>query len=162
LNDRVPAALALVPASSRPIVRHQAGERHVDALRAAYAAAGVEAECVAFITDMAQSYAGADLVLCRSGGLTVAELAAAGVAALLVPLPGAIADEQTHNARFLVAAGGAVLIAQADLSPERLASFLGSCSREQLLGIAIAARQLGRGDAAERVAEACVSEARRP
>ena len=162
LNERVPAALALLPASSRPIATHQAGERHVDALRATYAAAGVEAECVAFITDMAKSYARADLVLCRSGGLTVAELAAAGVAAVLVPLPGAIADEQTHNARFLVEAGGAVLVRQAELSPRRLADFLHGCSRERLLEMAVAARRVGRADAAERVAEACVMEARRP
>ncbi len=162
LNERVPAALALLPASSRPIVTHQAGERHLDALRATYAAVGVEAECVPFITDIAKSYARTDLVLCRSGGLTVAELAAAGVAAVLVPLPGAIADEQTHNARFLVDAGGAVLMPQAELSPERLADFLGGCSRERLLEMAVAARRLGRADAAERVAEACVMEARRP
>ena len=162
MNERVPAALALLPASSRPIVTHQAGERHLDALRATYAACGVEAECVPFITDMAKSYARTDLVLCRSGGLTVAELAAAGVAAVLVPLPGAIADEQTHNARFLVDAGGAVLMPQAELSPERLADFLGACSRERLLEMAVAARRLGRADAAERVAEACVMEARRP
>ena len=110
---------------------------------------------------MAESYAGTDLVLCRSGGLTVAELAAAGVAALLVPLPGAIADEQTHNARFLVDAGAAVFIAQAELSPERLAAFLGGCSRERLLEMATAARRLGRADAAERVAQACVAEAGR-
>jgi UDP-N-acetylglucosamine--N-acetylmuramyl-(pentapeptide) pyrophosphoryl-undecaprenol N-acetylglucosamine transferase len=161
LNERVPAALALLPASSRPIVTHQAGEKHVDTLRAAYDGVGVEAECVAFITDMAKSYARADLVLCRSGGLTVAEVAAAGVAAVLVPLPGAIADEQTHNARFLVDAGGAVLVPQAELSPERLAALLGGCSRERLLEMAIAARRLGRTDAAERVAQACVTEARR-
>ncbi len=161
LNERVPAALALLPASSRPIVTHQAGERHLHALRATYAAGGVEAECVPFITDMAESYARTDLVLCRSGGLTVAELAAVGVAAVLVPLPGAIADEQTRNARFLVDAGAAVLVPQAELSPERLAAFLGGWSRERLLEMAIAARRLGRTDAAERVAQACVTEARR-
>jgi len=90
----------------------------------------------------------------------VAELAAVGVAAVLVPLPGAIADEQTRNARFLVDAGAAVLVPQAELSPERLAAFLG-WSRERLLEMAIAARRLGRTDAAERVAQACVTEARR-
>jgi UDP-N-acetylglucosamine--N-acetylmuramyl-(pentapeptide) pyrophosphoryl-undecaprenol N-acetylglucosamine transferase len=161
LNERIPAALALVPRSSRPVVTHQAGEGHLDALRDAYAAADVAAECVAFITNIAESYAGADLVICRSGGLTVAELTAVGVAALLVPLPGAIADEQTHNARFLVAAGGAVLMPQAKLTPERLATFLIGCSRERLLEMAVAARRAGRPDAAERVAEACVSEAAR-
>src|SRR5262249_14216878 len=88
LNECVPLALALLP--ERPLVTHQAGQKHIDALRAAYAAAGVNAECVPFLNDMARRYASADLVIGRSGGLTVAELAAAGVAALLVPLPGAI------------------------------------------------------------------------
>jgi UDP-N-acetylglucosamine--N-acetylmuramyl-(pentapeptide) pyrophosphoryl-undecaprenol N-acetylglucosamine transferase len=100
-------------------------------------------------------------VICRSGGLTVAELAAVGVGAVLVPLPGAIADEQTHNARFLVNAGGAVLITQAELTPERLAEFIGRCTREGLRDLAIAARRVGRADAAERVAAACVAEAER-
>lgn len=162
LNERLPGALALLPAASRPIVTHQAGEKHIDALRSAYSAAGVDAECVAFITDMARRYAEADLVICRSGGLTVAELAVAGVGAVLVPLPSAIADEQTQNARFLAAAGGAVLIPQAELTAERLAEFLGSLSRERLLELAIAARSVGRPDAAERVADACVAEATRP
>jgi UDP-N-acetylglucosamine--N-acetylmuramyl-(pentapeptide) pyrophosphoryl-undecaprenol N-acetylglucosamine transferase len=161
LNSRVPAALALLPASARPIVTHQAGERHIDALRAAYATAGIAAECVPFFIDMARRYALADLVICRSGGLTVAELAVVGVAAVLVPLPGAIADEQTHNARFLADAGGAVLMRQNELQPERLADFLGGCSRERLLEMAVAARRVGRRDAAERVAAACVAEARR-
>jgi len=161
LNSRVPAALALLPSSAQPIVTHQAGEKHIETLRAAYATAGIAAECVPFITDMARRYALADLVICRSGGLTVAELAAVGVAAVLVPLPGAIADEQTYNARFLADAGGAVLMRQNELQPERLADFLGGCSRERLLEMAVAARRVGRRDAAERVAEACVAEARR-
>ena len=156
LNERVPAALALLPAASRPIVTHQAGEKHLATLREAYRSAGVEAECVAFISDMASRYASADLVICRSGGLTVAELAVAGIGAVLVPLPGAIADEQTQNARFLVAAGGAVLIPQAELTPERLAGFLRDASRERMLELAIAARRVGRTDAAERVAAACI------
>jgi UDP-N-acetylglucosamine--N-acetylmuramyl-(pentapeptide) pyrophosphoryl-undecaprenol N-acetylglucosamine transferase len=161
LNERVPAALALLPENARPIVIHQAGETHIDSLRAAYAAAGVEAECVAFIRDMAPRYADADLVICRAGGLTVAELAVAGIGALLVPLPGAIADEQTQNARFLVAAGGAVLIPQVELTPERLAGFLRNASRERMLELAIAARKVGRADAAERVAAVCIALAER-
>ena len=162
LNSRVPAALALLPPSQRPIVTHQAGEKNLEALRAAYAAAGIEAECVPFLADMARRYAQADLVISRSGALTVAELAVVGVAAVLVPLPGAIADEQTHNARFLVDAGGAVLMPQVELQPERLAEFLRGCARERLLEMAIAARRVGRRDAAERVAQACVAEAKRP
>jgi UDP-N-acetylglucosamine--N-acetylmuramyl-(pentapeptide) pyrophosphoryl-undecaprenol N-acetylglucosamine transferase len=161
LNERVPEALARIPAAERPSVTHQAGEKHVTALRAAYAAAGVEAECIPFVTDMARRYAEADLVICRSGGLTVAELAAAGVGALLVPLPGAIADEQTENARFLVAAGGGVLVPQSELTVERLAGFIRGCRREGLLALAAAARRVGRADAAERVAAACMAEAQR-
>jgi len=161
LNERVPAALALLPKDSRPLVTHQAGEKHIEALRAAYAAAAVEAECVPFIHDMAQRYAGADLVICRAGGLTIAELAVAGIGAVLVPLPGAIADEQTHNARFLVAAGGAVLIPQVELTPERLAAFLRDASRERMLELAIAARKVGRPDAADRVAAVCIAMAAR-
>ncbi|HJU39284.1 MAG TPA: undecaprenyldiphospho-muramoylpentapeptide beta-N-acetylglucosaminyltransferase, partial [Tahibacter sp.] len=99
LNALVPQALALMPAVARPKVVHQSGERHIDALRAAYAERGVSAECVAFIDDMAARYAWADVVLCRGGALTVAEIAAVGLAAIVVPLPGAIADEQSANAR---------------------------------------------------------------
>lgn len=161
LNACMPAALALLPEAQRPIVTHQAGERHIDALRAAYSAAGVASECVPFLNDMAQRYATADLVVSRSGGLTVAELAAAGVGAVLVPLPGAIADEQTHNARFLVDAGGAVLVPQHELSPQRIAEFLRSATRERLLAMAQAARRVARADATERVANACIDEARR-
>jgi UDP-N-acetylglucosamine--N-acetylmuramyl-(pentapeptide) pyrophosphoryl-undecaprenol N-acetylglucosamine transferase len=160
LNERVPAALALLPASMRPVVTHQAGEKHLETLRAAYRAAGVDAECLAFITDMARRYAEADLVIARSGGLTVAELAVVGIGAVLVPLPGAIADEQSANARFLSEAGGAMLIPQAELTPERLARVMGETSRERLLELAIAARRVARPDAAERVAAACVAEAR--
>ena len=160
LNSCVPQALALLRADERPAVTHQAGEAHVDALRAAYAANGVAAECLPFLDDMARRYGVADLVISRSGGLTVAELAAVGVGALLVPLPGAIADEQTHNARFLVDAGAAVLLPQRELSAERLAEFLRGSSRERLLAMAQAARRVARADATERVAEACITEAR--
>ena len=98
LNERVPAALARLPAARRGrSVVHQAGAQHIDALRAAYASAGVAAECVPFIDDMAARYAGADLVICRGGAITVAELAAVGLGAIIVPLPGAIADEQTRQ-----------------------------------------------------------------
>ena len=162
LNECVPAALALLPAAERPLVTHQAGAKHIETLRATYAAAGVVAECLPFIDDMARRYAEADLVVSRSGGLTVAELAAAGVASLLVPLPGAIADEQTHNARFLVEAGGAVLVPQREFSPQLLAELLGGSSRERLLAMAQAARRVARTDATERVADACISEARQP
>jgi UDP-N-acetylglucosamine--N-acetylmuramyl-(pentapeptide) pyrophosphoryl-undecaprenol N-acetylglucosamine transferase len=157
LNERVPAALSLLPQEERPRVLHQAGTRHIDALRAAYAKMGVAAECLPFIDDMAARYADADLVLCRGGAMTVAELAAVGVAAIIVPLPGAIADEQSANAKFLVDAGGAVAIAQPDLTPQRLAERLGAFTRERLLAMAVAARKVGRLDAADRVADVCIA-----
>jgi UDP-N-acetylglucosamine--N-acetylmuramyl-(pentapeptide) pyrophosphoryl-undecaprenol N-acetylglucosamine transferase len=161
LNEAVPAALAKLPAADRPRVVHQAGSRHLDALVAAYARHGVEAECVAFIDDMAARYAAADFVICRGGALTVAELAAVGIAALIVPLPGAIADEQSANARYLEAAGAALVIPQAALDPVGLADLLAGFDRARLLAMARAARRLGRTDAAQRVADACISEGSR-
>ena len=155
LNERVPAALARLAAAGRPHVVHQAGEKHIEALRAAYARAGVAADCVAFIADMAARYADADVVICRGGAITVAELAAVGVASIIVPLPGAIADEQSANAAFLVAAGAAVVIAQAEFTPERLAALLPTLTRDRLAAMAAAARRVGRPDAADRVADAC-------
>lgn len=157
LNTRVPEALALIPREARPIVLHQAGARHVDALEATYARAGVDAECVAFIDDMAARYAEADLVICRGGALTVSELSAVGVGAIIVPLPGAIADEQSANAQFLMDAGGAIRLAQSDVTPERLANLVQGLKREQLLEMAIAARQVARMDAADRVADTCIA-----
>jgi UDP-N-acetylglucosamine--N-acetylmuramyl-(pentapeptide) pyrophosphoryl-undecaprenol N-acetylglucosamine transferase len=156
LNERVPAALATLPAEARPTVVHQAGATHIDALRAAYAKAGVAAECVPFIDDMAVRYADADLVVCRGGAMTVAELAAVGVASIIVPLPGAIADEQSANARFLVDAGAARMIRQQDLTPELLARELAGLDRARLLAMAVAARKVGRTDAADRVADTCI------
>lgn len=157
LNERVPKALALMPREARPRVVHQAGERHVDALRAAYRAADVDAECVAFIDDIAARYAEADLVVCRGGATTVAELAAVGVGAIVVPLPGAIADEQSANARFLADAGAAVMVPQAALTPAALAERIAACTRESLLAMARAARKVARPDAADRVADACIA-----
>ena len=146
-----------MPVALRPQVIHQSGARHVDALRAAYVQAGVAAQCVPFVEDMATQYADADVVLCRGGAITVAELAAVGVAAIIVPLPGAIADEQSANAQFLVDAGAALKISEADLTPERLAASLGSFTRDALLAMALAGRKQARTDAADRVADACVA-----
>jgi len=157
LNASVPAALALVPEAVRPRVVHQAGAKQLDALRAAYAKAGVSAVCLGFIVDMEARYAEADVVLCRGGAITVSELAAVGLASMIVPLPGAIADEQSANAQFLVDGGAAVKIAQRDLTPEALASRLQSFTRATLLTMAIAARKLARPDAADRVADVCVA-----
>jgi UDP-N-acetylglucosamine--N-acetylmuramyl-(pentapeptide) pyrophosphoryl-undecaprenol N-acetylglucosamine transferase len=162
LNERVPAALARLPAAARPRVVHQAGEKHIEVLRAAYARAGVAADCVPFIADMAARYADADVVICRGGAITVAELAAVGVGSIIVPLPGAIADEQSANGAFLVAAGAAVMIPQVAFSPEQLAELLPTLTRARLAAMAAAARTVGRRDAADRVADACVTLMRKP
>ena len=160
LNERVPLAIALLPAGERPRVVHQSGAKHLDALRAGYAAAGVAADVQPFIEDMAQAYAEADVVICRAGAITVAELAAVGVPAILVPFPFAVDDHQTTNARYLADAGAAMLIQQSDLTPERLAEALRGLTRERLLEMAEKARALGKPDATRAVAEACMELAR--
>jgi UDP-N-acetylglucosamine--N-acetylmuramyl-(pentapeptide) pyrophosphoryl-undecaprenol N-acetylglucosamine transferase len=154
LNDAVPKALALLPEEDRPEVVHQSGEKHLDALRATYAAAGVKGHTVAFIEDMAGAYAWADLVICRAGALTIAELACAGVASILVPFPHAVDDHQTTNARFLASAGAAILLPQNELTPERLA-LIRDLKRPQLLEMAEKARALAMPDATSMVAKTC-------
>jgi UDP-N-acetylglucosamine--N-acetylmuramyl-(pentapeptide) pyrophosphoryl-undecaprenol N-acetylglucosamine transferase len=154
-SDMLPQALALLPQERRPRVIHQAG-RQFDATLAAYQAAGVDGEVVEFIDDMAQALGEADLAVCRAGALTVAELAAAGVASLLVPYPHAVDDHQTANAGYLAAAHAGWLVQQRDLNAERLAERLKDCSREQLAAMAGRARALARTQAARRVAEVCL------
>ena len=161
LNDIVPQALALLPEGERPQVLHQSGAKQIDALKAAYAAAGVQAETVPFIDDMAQAFADADWVICRAGAATVTELAAVGAAALFVPFPYAVDDHQSANARFLTDAGAGQLIQQADLTPQKLARLLGSASRSALLKQAQAAREKQKTGAAQAVADAC-QELRQP
>lgn len=156
LNEAVPKALALIPAAERPRVVHQSGERNLAGLRDSYAAAGVEGELVAFISDMAARYAEADLVICRAGALTVSELSAAGMASVLVPFPHAVDDHQTANAKFLADSGAAMLIRQADMNPAQLAALIGTLDRAKLVGMAEKARALGKPEATRLVAEACV------
>ena len=161
LNDEVPAALAELHASSRPEVLHQTGTRNLEATQAAYQAAGLEARLESFIDDMAAAYAWADLVVCRAGALTVAELAAAGVGSVLVPYPHAVDDHQTGNARYLADADAAVLLPQTDLRATRLAELLGGfvTRRERLLAMARAARSLARPNAAQQVTRLCLAAA---
>ena len=156
LNETVPKALALMEAAERPEVVHQAGLKHIDALHANYAQAGVGATVLPFIDDMAARYAQCDLVLCRAGALTVAELAAAGVASVLVPFPHAVDDHQTTNAKFLSDAGAAVLLPQAELTAEKLAGMLRGFTREQLAEMAGKARALAKPDATAVVAGVCM------
>ena len=158
LNEGVPRALALL--AERPTVVHQSGEKHLDALRASYAAAGVQGELVPFIDDMARRYAEADLVICRAGAVTIAELSAGGMASVLVPFPYAVDDHQTANARFLADRGAAILLPQTELTPERLAELIRSLDRAALLRMAQNARALGKPDAARVVAQRCMELAR--
>lgn len=159
LNDVVPQAWAAMAADTRPEIVHQSGEKHLPALQAAYAAAGVQAHCVAFIEDMAGAYDWADLVICRAGALTVAELAAAGVASVLVPYPHAVDDHQTANARFLAQAGAAILLPQSELTAERLVT-IPTVPRSQWLEMAEKARELARPQATAEVAAVCATLAR--
>jgi UDP-N-acetylglucosamine--N-acetylmuramyl-(pentapeptide) pyrophosphoryl-undecaprenol N-acetylglucosamine transferase len=160
LNDAVPRALALIPEAERPEVVHQAGVKHIATLEQRYREAGVKAVTLPFIADMAAAYGAADLVICRAGALTVAELAVAGVASVLVPFPHAVDDHQTHNARFLSERGAALLLPQEELTPRRLADLLLGFTREKLLDMARRARVLGRPEATRIVAEHCMAAAR--
>ena len=155
LNDVVPQALALLPVEQRPQVTHQSGTSQIDALRSNYQHAGVMAELTPFIDDMASAFADADLVICRAGASTVTELAAIGAAALFVPLPSAVDDHQTRNARFLVERGGGWLMPQAELTPAALAQFLQQATRENLLACASTAHRCAKLDAATQVVRAC-------
>jgi UDP-N-acetylglucosamine--N-acetylmuramyl-(pentapeptide) pyrophosphoryl-undecaprenol N-acetylglucosamine transferase len=155
LNDTVPQALALMSASQRPTVIHQSGAKQIEALRANYQAAGVEAELVPFIEDMATAFAQADVVICRAGASTVTELAAVGVAAMLVPFPFAVDDHQTTNAQFLVSAGGGWLMPQAELTPQGLADWLSGLDRSQLVAVAEKASAQKKTNATREVLMAC-------
>ena len=158
LNTVVPLALAQLGGSLALNVRHQAGARWHEAAAQNYAKSGVRAEVTAFIEDMAEAYGWADLVICRSGALTVCELAAVGVASILVPFPAAVDDHQTANAAYLVDQGAAVLIADRDLTPQRLCESLRKlcADRVPLLEMAIKARDLAQPRAAQDLADACL------
>ncbi len=157
LNERMPEALALLPAEQRPQVRHQGG-RSLDLARAAYAKAGVAAELTAFIDDMAAAYAWADAVVCRAGASTVAELSAAGLGGLLVPFPFAVDDHQTANAAALVAVGAARCEQEADLDVQGLADWLAGLQRPALQAAATAARAAARVEATDHIVAVLESE----
>ena len=171
LNETVPLALALlrkaggvaaraIPEDAQPNVIHQTGKQHLAAVTNSYRQAGVQADIKPFIDEMAKHYGNADLVICRAGALTVAELAAAGVASILIPFPFAVDDHQTSNARFLSERGAALLLPQSELSAEKLAQILrdlmdGEHGREKLLAMARQARSVAKPDATLKVAEIC-------
>ena len=161
LNRGVPAAIALLDADVRPLVRHQCGERTLDIAKQAYAEHDVEVELLPFIEDMAEAYAWADLVICRAGALTIAELCAVGVPALLVPYPGAVDDHQTANGRPMAEAGAALIIPEPELSPERLAGLLCEWlqSRAELQQRGAKARALSMPESLNRITEICLEQA---
>ena len=155
LNELVPQALALIPRAERPLVTHQSGAAQLEALRANYAAAGVEATLTAFIDDTASAFAEADLIVCRAGASTVTEIAAVGAAALFVPFPSAVDDHQTRNAEFLVQAGAGWLVPQRELSSQKLAEMLQNTERPALLERALKAKNMQKIYATEAVVTAC-------
>jgi UDP-N-acetylglucosamine--N-acetylmuramyl-(pentapeptide) pyrophosphoryl-undecaprenol N-acetylglucosamine transferase len=167
LNEVVPRALAMLAPQERPHVVHQAGAKHIDALKANYAEAGLlaangeeaDVQLVPFIDDMTSAYAKADLVICRSGAMTVSEIAAVGVAAFFVPFPFAVDDHQTTNAAFLADHGAALVVQQRDLTAEGFVAWLRSQTRESLAEMAERSRSLAKPDATEQVAQICATVA---
>lgn len=162
INEQVPEALARLEAQARPEVWHQSGAAHAEATTERYRSSNVEAKVEPFIDDMAAAYAWADWVICRAGALTVSELMAVGLAALLIPFPHAIDDHQTHNAAVLVDAGAALAVSQRDLDAEKLAALVREefSDRSRLQSMAEKGRRLARPEAAGVVAEHCIEVSR--
>lgn len=159
LNETVPRALSLLPEEVKIEIRHQTGPAKIDATRAVYAECGLKNDgIVPYIDDMAAAYIWSDMVLCRAGALTIAELASVGLASILVPLPIAVDNHQTANARFLSDEGAAMLLPQEEFTPERLVELLMELNsdRQRVYEMALAARRCGRPDAAVDVAEVCM------
>ena len=159
LNEVIPKALAEIAIENRPQVVHQAGEKHISTLQANYQAAGVSADAKAFINNMADMYAWADVVICRAGALTVAELSAAGMASVLVPFPHAVDDHQTSNARYLSDACAAILVPQPEFTVQKVVALLKDLNHEKCLEMAIKARALGKPEATASVAKICMEVA---
>lgn len=155
LNEVMPQALALLAQAQQPHLIHQTGKKHFESVQQRYAQLGVSADIRPYLEDMPQQYSEADLVICRAGALTIAELAAAGVASILVPFPFAVDDHQTHNARFLSEQGAAILLPQGELTAEKLASIVRELSRERCLEMALKARTLAKVEATATVVLVC-------
>ncbi len=155
LNEIVPQALTLIAPEARPLVTHQSGAAQLEALRAHYAAAGVQAELTPFIDDTASAFAAADVIVCRAGASTVTEIAAVGAAAIFVPFPFAVDDHQTRNARFLTDAGGGWLVPQLELTPEKLAKMLSNLDRLTLMNTAQKAKMMQKTEATQAIVAAC-------
>lgn len=156
LNETIPQAMALLPPEQRPNITHQAGRGKLQALQEAYQSYQIDAQCFEFIDDMPAAYHDADLVICRAGALTIAELTAAGLGALLVPYPHAVDDHQTANARFMVSAEAGLLLPQTQLTAAKLAEILSSLTRETCLHWANNARTLAMPNSAATVADIAI------
>jgi len=152
LNEALPKALAMIPADQRPVVTHQAGTQHAEALQKAYDQAGIHARVLPFIDDIATAYANADLLICRAGAITVSELTVAGVPSILVPLVVSTTSHQRDNAEWMASYNAAIHLPQDKMSPDHLARLLRSFTREELLEMAQAARKLGKPNATEMIA----------
>jgi len=153
LNDNLPAALALIPEAQRPIVTHQSGKKNIDALRAAYAQASVQANVVDFIDDMARAYSDADIVICRAGAITVSELTAAGVASVLVPFVASTTSHQRDNAQWMAKQKASIHMPQTEMSPQSVATLLETLTRGACQTMAEAARTAGKRDANDAIAQ---------
>ena len=158
LNEIVPQALSKIEIDQRPLVRHQAGAKNIEQTLSNYKALAIEAEVSAYIDDMADAYSWADIVLCRAGAMTISELAAAGVASILVPYPHAVDDHQTANAKYLSNDGAAILVAQEELTAESLLKIISSMTREKTLEMANKARRMGMPESTRLVTEQCLIE----
>jgi len=156
LNEALPLALSRIDPARRPRVTHQSGEQHLEALQKAYEQSDVQAQCVAFIDDMSQAMAQADLVICRAGAMTVSEVAMVGVAALFVPFPFAVDDHQTANAQFLVNEGAAHMRQQRDLAIEWLGRWIDAQTRDSLMAVALKARAQAKPEATEQIGMRCL------
>ncbi len=161
LNTVVPQALKKMPAELYPIVIHQTGTNHCEAVQKSYVDLQLIGEVIPFMDDMAKQYAQCDVIICRAGALTVAELCAAGVASILVPYPHAVDDHQTSNAKFLSNQGAAILLPQSELTADTLAQLLTNLTRKQLLDMSIKARSLAKPQATRVVSEICIELSRR-
>ncbi len=161
LNEMVPAALAKLPPELRPVMLHQTGKNNQASVQTMYQTLGVEAQAIEFIQDMAQAYQEADFVISRSGAMAVSEIAAVGIASLLVPYPHAVDDHQTTNAQFLSNNGAAVLMQQANLTAQGLADWIEKLSRADCLAMATKARALAKPEATAQVARVCEAWAKR-
>lgn len=155
LNNMVPKAISLV-ADQDFIIQHQCGAMHYETVLDHYRELKLNADVMPFIDDMAQALSNADLVICRAGAMTVSEVAAVGVAAIFIPLPGAIDDHQTANAKYLSECGGGWMMPQSELDATKLAAWLENINRAELTEVAKHARDHASLNATQLIAEACV------